>query len=141
MYEELQAYVENQVLGASPAKLIEMLFDRACRDLSRTVELMALQNDARAAAEAIRCIVHAQQIVAQLNSSLNLEKGGELAVTLHRLYEYIQFRLTEAVKSRRKDLVQEALELLGELHEAWDELAGSVEGSSRLRSAAGSLVA
>lgn len=140
MYEELKAYVENQVLGASPARLIEMLYDRACRDLASAVELMTLQGDARTMAEATRCIIHAQQIVAQLNSSLNLQKGGELAITLHRLYEYIQYRLTEAVNTRQKKPVQEALELLGELHETWDEMTENAEGTSRLRSEARNLV-
>jgi len=107
------------VANASAAELIEMLYGRAIRDLEGAVELFALQGEPRSQADAIHLIVHAQQIVAELNHSLNLKDGGVLASNLARLYEYIQFRLTEAVSKRDVGPVVEVSKLLSDLREAW----------------------
>jgi flagellar secretion chaperone FliS len=140
VYEQVGAYVESQVLGASPARLIEMLLDRACRDLRSAMDLMETAKDPRGRVEALRCIVHAQGIIAELHGCLNVRKGGDLAQNLSRLYEYLQFRLTGAVSKQERAPVVEACELLSEIHEAWKTVSEGGEGAAA-RDAAGHLVA
>jgi len=110
---------EDVVANATPKELIGMLYDRAVRDLRGAAELFTLTGDPRSQADAIHLIVHAQQVVAELNHSLNLEDGNEVAKNLARLYEYMQFRLTEAVSSRQYAPVVEVAELLTEISDAW----------------------
>ncbi|MCW8129543.1 MAG: flagellar protein FliS [Planctomycetota bacterium] len=119
MYEDLSNYVEQQVQDASPAKLIDLLFSRARRDLAQALEQHALDGEMRSQAEAIRLIVHAQQIVVELARSLNLKDGGELARNLQRIYEYMNYRLKEAIDLRNPASAREVLALLAELHEGW----------------------
>ena len=119
MYEDVQNYLQHQVLSASPAQLIDMLYDRACRDLNSAKEFFTDPNDRNAICEAVKFVVHAQRIITELKRCLNLEQGGELADNLDRLYEYMQFRLTESVQQLDARGVGEVAELLNELYQAW----------------------
>jgi len=114
--------LEQQVANATPGQLIEMLYDRAVRDLIGARDLFSLEGDPRAQADAIHLIVHAQQIIAELNHALNIREGGELAVNLAQIYEYMQYRLTEAVAQRSVKPVDEILGMLRELHTAWKSI-------------------
>jgi flagellar protein FliS len=113
--------LEEAVVRASPGELILMLYDRALRDLAGARDLFLLQGDPRAPADAIHQVVHAQQIVAELNHCVNKD-SGDLAVNLSRIYEYIQYRLVEAVAVRNEASLKEALELLTELRNTWAQL-------------------
>ena len=142
MTYEVGNYLEHQVANATPGQLIEMLYDRGVRDLNGACELFSLQGDPRSQADAIHLIVHAQQIVAELNHSLNIRDGGDLAANLARIYEYMQYRLTEAVSKREQAPVAEVAGLLSELHEAWKTmLEQQTSGKPTARSGAGILVA
>lgn len=114
--------LEEQVRDATPGQLIEMLYARAIRDLEEG-EYLLKAADGRSA-QAIHKIVHAQQIVSELNHCLNLCKGGKLAQGLARIYEYMQYRLTEAVSRREAKHVKEVLGLLTDLHKTWKTVAG-----------------
>jgi len=113
-----QSYLNHQVEGVSPGRLIDLLFDRARRDLATAAEGLE-HADACRVAEAVRSVVHAQQIVVELRASLNLKAGGELARNLKDLYEYMLMRLQEAAVERRSSAATETAALLAELHEAW----------------------
>ena len=102
--------------NASPGELVMMLYDRAVRDLRKAFNLLS-ENGSQE--HATHLIVHAQQIIAELKHSLNLQEGGELAENLSRLYEYMQFRLTEAVSEKDAVPVSEVISLMQELHDAW----------------------
>ncbi len=114
---------QDDVANATPGQLIGMLYDRAIRDLTGACELFSLQGEPRAQADAIHLIVHAQQIVAELNHCLNIKEGGDLAQGLARIYEYMQYRLTEAVSKRIEAPVIEVKGQLEELRTAWKQIS------------------
>ena len=142
MSQDISSYVEHQVASASPGELIEMLYARAVRDLNGARELFSLEGEPRSQSDAIHLIVHAQQIIAELNRCLDFENGGGLARNLARLYEYMQYRLTEAVSKREDAPVIEVVGLLTDLHEAWKSMVAEQKtGKLVARSSAGILVA
>jgi flagellar protein FliS len=122
MSYDVSSYLEHQVANATPGNLIRMFYARAIRDLTGARELFSLHGDPRSQADAIHLIVHAQQIIGELNHCLDIKKGGSLAVNLARIYEYMQYRLTETVSKREDVSVGEVVELLAELHEAWERI-------------------
>jgi len=63
-------------------------------------------------------------ILGELSSSLDKEKGGEVAVRLESLYTYMMTRLLEANIESDVDKLNEVLSLLVTLHEGWVEVAG-----------------
>lgn len=127
VYEGARTYLEDKVASATPGQLVELLFDRGCRDLEQAALLAAESKDPRCRADALRLVVHAQRIIAELSASLNRREGGELAQSLARVYEYMQYRLTETAQALDPAVLREVHDLLASLHEAW---CGMLDGAA-----------
>jgi len=54
-------------------------------------------------------LLRAQEIIRELDRALNMEAGGEYAVTLRRLYRYFDRRLSESNNQKRRQGVEEVL--------------------------------
>jgi len=119
-----RAYRANSVLTASPGQLVLMLFDGALRALAIARDAFSLPpEDMRRIAVINQQLIKTQNIITQLQATLNLDAGdGKFAHEMHRLYDYYMRRLMEA--NLRKDVgpVIEVERLLGEVRNAWDEM-------------------
>lgn len=116
------AKVGNEIAieTADPHRLILMLFDGAQAAIAKA----RLHMERNEVPEKGVAISKAIDIIANgLSSSLNFEAGGELAERLATLYEYICKRLLWANLKNDLAALDEASELLGELHSAWIEIA------------------
>jgi len=51
-----------------------------------------------------------------------MEAGGELAAALRRLYSYFDWRLNESNRLKHPQGIQEVIERLTVLHDAWAEM-------------------
>ena len=92
-----QTYRANAVLTASPGQLVLMLYDGVLKALAITRDAFARPVDDPRRIETINHqLLKAQTIIAELQGGLNLEAGGEFALTLQRLYDYHNRRLLEA---------------------------------------------
>jgi flagellar protein FliS len=61
-------------------------------------------------------------IISELSLALDMKKGGEVAVRLESLYQYMLKQLTIAnIKSDRKTL-ENIIKILSPLNKAWEEL-------------------
>ena len=52
---------------------------------------------------------------------MDLENGGELAHSLSGLYVYFDNRLQEANISKNKEIIEEILQRISDLRDAWSE--------------------
>jgi flagellar protein FliS len=112
--------VETGVLGASPHKLILMLFEGANLSIVRARQHMR----ERQIAEKGRAISMAIDIIGNgLKASLDLDAGGPLAERLAALYEYMAGRLLHANLYDDEAALNEVASLLGEIKGAWEEIA------------------
>ena len=68
-------------------------------------------------------IAKALAIVGELQQSLNLEEGGEIARNLDSLYFYVTDRLLEANVRGTVQPLDEASGVLSTLNEAWVEIS------------------
>ncbi len=111
-------YVANQVLTASPVELVLMLFDEAIRSLKKADTAFALDTPARF--ELInKHLTHTQDVIRELLYSLNMEKGGEVAKNLDRLYAFMLVHLTQSNVQKNPQPAAEVREMLTTLREAW----------------------
>ena len=116
--------LETEVHGASPHRLIGMLFDGLFDALAQAQGALAAGNrelKARALSRAVRIIDEG------LKAGLNLEQGGELAQKLRELYSYTSLRLTQANLRDDLNLLLEVRELLLPVREAWSAIAPQVD--------------
>lgn len=108
---------ESEVLGASPHRLIAMLFDGALREITNARK--GIQHR-QIAAKGV-AIGRAISIIGEgLNATLNMEAGGELAQNLRRLYDYMGVRLAEANLNNDITILDEVTRLLTELKAGWN---------------------
>ncbi|TNI68062.1 hypothetical protein CF133_22270 [Aeromonas salmonicida] len=61
-------------------------------------------------------------ILGGLDSALDMEQGGELAMNLHRLYDYCGQRLFEISASNQADGFAEVRKIITELREGWEAM-------------------
>jgi len=130
-----ERYLETAVETASPARLIVMLYDGAIRFINEAAYAMQ-QRDYETQNTKLQ---RAQKIVAELISSLDFDKGGEIAENLFRLYTYMYNQLVEANINDSRDRLEHVVHLLSELREAWDTIATESETQVALPAAKVSL--
>ncbi|BCW95204.1 MAG: flagellar export chaperone FliS [Fimbriimonadales bacterium] len=121
-------YLETAVETASPARLIVMLYDGAIRFINEAAHAMRQRDYETQNAKLQR----AQKILAELISSLDFDKGGEIAENLFRLYTYMYNQLVEANINDNHERLEHVVGLLSELREAWDTIATESEAQVEL---------
>jgi flagellar secretion chaperone FliS len=116
------AYRQNAVLGASPAQLVVMLYDGARRFLRQgTIAMRA--GEIERAHNALR---RGELIIAHLDGTLDFEQG-QLPEQLHAIYRFCLDHLGRARMSQDPSKVEEVSELLGELRDAWAQIAAEAD--------------
>ncbi len=114
-----EAYLRTETLSRSPLELVVMLYDGALRFVGEAREAM-VRGDIRLRAHAID---RAMSIVAELQNTLNMDTGGDLAVELDRLYRFTSEKLLEATATRRVAALDEAQRVLVTLRDGWARIA------------------
>jgi flagellar secretion chaperone FliS len=106
------------ILSATPVRLLTMLYDRLLVDLNRAEAAQKVENWPVASEN----LVHAQAIVSELSTSLNVEawEGGE---GLFAIYVYVQNALMSANVHRDVNGTIECIGLLEPLRQTWHEAA------------------
>ncbi len=108
------AYVQSSVETASPARLLVMLYDRLVLDLQRGLAAQQAGN----IPEAHTQLVHAQEIVIHLRSTLKVEAwdGGP---GLASLYDWLHSQLIKANISKDPSVTEGCLSLVENLADTW----------------------
>lgn len=118
-----RTYRANSVLTASPGQLVLMLYDGALRSLALAREGFARPERDLRRIELINAqLLKAQNIILELQSTLNHEAGGEFSRTLDQLYDYYARRLWEANIRKEEAPVIEVERMLRELRDGWAEM-------------------
>ncbi len=113
MYQSrANAYKTVGVQSASPERILDEVFQRIRVDCQRA--LTAIENDD----VETRCkqISHAIKLVDALESSLDSALAPELCENLAGLYGYVRGRLFDANAKADVAAIQDAMELIGEVH-------------------------
>lgn len=121
--------VESSVSSADPHRLISMLFQGALLAIANAKNGI-LRNDIPAKGTAI---TKAIAIIGEgLHASLDKKAGGELALNLASLYEYMVQRLVIANSKNDTAILDEVSGLLNEIKGAWDSIreSGASQGTT-----------
>jgi flagellar protein FliS len=110
--------VESEVNYASPYRIIQMLMEGALSKLATAKGCIA-RNEI---AEKSRQLTWGMNIIQGLRTSLDADKGGDIAANLDSLYEYMGRRLLEANVSNDPAIIDEVISLLQEIKAGWDNI-------------------
>lgn len=111
----IKAYQDHSISTQSRGRLIVMLYDGAIKFLKQALE--DLQRDDYASKG--KNIARAQDILFELNTVLDMEKGGEIAQNLRALYNFMMRHLMQANVRRDERMIKEVISLLEELNQGW----------------------
>jgi len=117
-YSSPTAYLQASVETASPARLLVMLYDRLALDCRRAVAAQEAGDHDAARPQ----LLHAQDIVAELHSSLRVD-AWDGAPGLAALYSHLLVQLVRANVDRDVAVTRHCLELIDGLAEAWRQAA------------------
>ena len=118
-------YRETAVKTANPVQLVVMLYDAAICSLKEAREQMNRKDIAGRSRSINKCI----HIIAELQSSLDLKTGGEIAGSLNRLYDYMKKNIFKANVEQIVQPLAEVESLLENLRSAWNQV--SVNGQTQ----------
>lgn len=112
--------IENnsRVEGASPHRLIAILFEELLRAIDGTKLAMERRDIARQADRQARAL----SILQALDASLDMERGGEIAANLSKIYREGRRLIAAGARDRRPDMIARAHDMLGEIASAWEHI-------------------
>jgi flagellar protein FliS len=129
-----QSYRQVTTNTASPGQLVVMLYDGAIKFLEHALTGFDFDDPLDFNSTINNNLIRAQNIITELNASLDMEQGGEIAVTLRDLYDYMTRRIIESNLRKTREGIEEVIRHLTVLRDAWREIAG---GSPREAAFAG----
>jgi flagellar protein FliS len=111
----IRDYQTMQIMSSKPEKLILMLYDGALRFIQVATKALE-QNDIE---QAHKNLIKTQNILIELMTSLDLEKGGDIAFNLFRIYEFMHFTLVQANVKKNPEPVRRISAQLKTLRDSW----------------------
>jgi flagellar protein FliS len=120
-YQQVQVNASAET--ASPHRLIQMLMEGALQRMAEAKGAMLRSS----IAEKGTAIGKASAIVMGLRTSLNFDEGGDLALNLDDLYEFIIYKLTQANLHNDMVAIDDSVKVLKTIKEGWDGIASQVD--------------
>jgi flagellar protein FliS len=115
------AYRTVDAQSRSPLELVVMLYDGGIRFLGEARDAHERKDMVGRAVGVSRALA----IVGELRSTLNLDEGGEMALDLDRLYDYMMNRLLDVTTKRDTSGLEEVQRLMKTVREGWMQLSAS----------------
>tara|TARA_B100001173_G_C15543912_1_gene360835 strand:+ start:117 stop:512 length:396 start_codon:yes stop_codon:yes gene_type:complete len=123
-----EAYKQAESIGltevSNPHEIIQTLFKELIKSMSlfesslNNMEMLEAKSNSFA---------KSLTIIYSLQTSLDFEKGGEIANNLFRIYEYSRQQLIQDLKNDSPKGVKNAITIIQEISEAWDQIGNEVK--------------
>ncbi len=115
----VQQYQQTQVFTASGVQLVVVLYDGAVQSLQLARHAIVQNRQADKA----RFLGRAVNIVTELSNVLDMERGGEIAKLLRRVYDYVVAELLQANLHNQVERLDGPIKCLSTLRQAWQQVA------------------
>lgn len=133
MNKAANAYFQTRVSTTDQGQLLIMLYDGALKYLAQARDKI-LAKDYAAKGVLISKVI---DIINELSSSLNLEKGGSLATNLNNLYVLCTARLLQANLKMNVESLDSVTQILSGLRSAYAQIVDTPEAKKAAREIAG----
>jgi len=112
-------YRQNAVTTQTRSQLVVLLYDGALRFMKQA--LLEIRNHHYASKSA--SLGRAQEIIFELNASLNMEAGADIARNLRSLYTFVWTRLKEVNVKNDAVIMERLIRIFEELAGAWRKIS------------------
>ena len=135
MQRAAHAYLQTQVTTTSPGDILILLYDGAIKFLNQAKAFLAVNDMAGKGLSISKTL----DIINELDSTLNLDKGGDLAANLHNLYFFCSSRLVMANLKKDAKMIDEVIKVLGGLRSAYAEIVSLPEAQAAAQTTASNM--
>ena len=111
----IEAYQDTSVTTQNKGRLVVMLYEGAIKFLKMAIREIESKNPEAKG----KYISKSIDIIFELNTVLDMEAGGEVAMNLRMLYLFMGRHLTEANAKQDIGKIEEVIKLLEELNQSW----------------------
>jgi flagellar protein FliS len=122
-YNPYQNYQQVQIETSDQKQLILMVYDAAAR-FCQEARSCIVRGDLTGKGNSIQ---KAFDAISELRKSLNLEKGGEVAEGLNKLYAFLGHQLTLANLNNDKEIMDSVITVLTDLRGTWAQAFEKME--------------
>jgi flagellar protein FliS len=108
----------SKIEGATPHQLVKILFDELLLAMEASALSMAANDSAKARDKQIRALT----LLHALDSSLDFEKGGDVAMSLGVIYREVRQRMLAAVPANDSARMMSAHAVIADISGAWGQI-------------------
>lgn len=113
-----QISLDARAASANPHEMVRMLLDGLLEELDRTSGFMERKSFEDKGKSINKCL----NIVHGLDSMLDMENGGEIAISLNRLYDYCSRQLVTASVQNSTEELQPVIKVITDVRTGWENL-------------------
>ena len=110
--------VASRVEGATPHQLVTILYDELLKALDAMAAAMARNDYVQRGERQARAL----RLISGLETSLDFEQGGDIALGLAKIYREARRLAVAAGRENDVKMVERAREMLGEVAQAWEQI-------------------
>ncbi len=116
---QFETYRQNAITTQSPTQVVVLLYEGAVRFLKQAQQALLRRDYAKKA----YFIGRAQEIVFELNASLNMEAGKDVSKNLRSLYTFVWMHLGDVCVRNDIKLLERLIYILEDLAGAWKKIS------------------
>ena len=120
-----KTYQDVQMTVNDRRRVLIMAFEGMIKFLRQAQKAMV----AREIETAHERLIRTKQILYHLLNGLDMERGGEIAQNLRRLYLFLIEKVTEANLTKKPEIIEEILPIFKNLCSAWEEMTPYTEAA------------
>lgn len=135
MHRAATAYFQTKVTTTNQGDIVVLLYDGAIKFLTQAVEHLAANDMAQKGL----AISRALDVINELDSALNMEKGSSLSENLHSLYLFCSNHLVMANLKKDPERIGHVIKILAGLRSAYAEILALPEAQEAAQQAAASM--
>ena len=112
----------------SPTEIVATLLNELTRSMGLVVENIEndkLNNERKNLQNKSKYFTRALVAIYSLQTSLDFDEGGNLAIQLFQLYEFCRQQLIKGFSRRITEGIRKAIQALNEISSAWDSLVSA----------------
>ncbi len=125
-----KSYKSSSVNTATPGQLVLMLYDGALKFLALAEQGLQDENPRQRNEAVNNNLIKAQNILAELQSSLDMKVPGDFAKTMFGLYDFMIRQLQQANIKKTAEPIQTVYKMLKDIRDAWEEMLKKVSQES-----------
>ena len=123
-----EAYKQAENIGlaevTNPHEIVQTMFNELIKSMSLFEKSF---DDINSSEIRSSSFARSLTIIYSLQSSLDFEKGGDISNNLFRIYEYSRQQLISDLKNGKPDGVTNAIHIIKEIADAWNQIADEVK--------------